>query len=59
MVTVVVLWSSDTWTTVPWMMAYAAGYLFVAGLTLLQIWQQRLAGAEQKASAASDRLSVS
>jgi len=59
MITVAVLWSADTWTTVPWMMAYAAGYLFVAGLTLLQIWQQRQAGAAQKASAASDRLSVS
>jgi hypothetical protein len=41
------------------MMAYAAGYLFVAGLTWLQIWQQRTARAAQKASAASDRLSAS
>jgi hypothetical protein len=36
-----------------------SGYLSVAGLTLVQIWQQRAAGAKRNPSAASDRISVS
>jgi hypothetical protein len=56
---VAILWNTDSWTTIPWMMTYAAGYLFVAGLTLVQLWQQRIAGARRNPSAASDRISAS
>lgn len=41
--TMVVLWPEHGWAIVSWMMLYAAGYLFVAGLTLLQSWQRRRA----------------
>lgn len=41
--TMVALWPIHGWVMVPWMMFYATGYLFVAGITLLQSWQRRRA----------------
>jgi cellulose synthase/poly-beta-1,6-N-acetylglucosamine synthase-like glycosyltransferase len=38
-----VLWSRHGWAVVPWMSIYAAGYLFVAGLSFAQSWQRRRA----------------
>lgn len=49
--TMAVLWPQHGWAIVPWMMLYGAGYLFVAGLTLVQSWQRRRALARFSISA--------
>ncbi len=43
LVTMIVLWSERGWAIMPWMSIYAAGYLFVAGFSLVQSWQRRRA----------------
>jgi GT2 family glycosyltransferase len=39
--TMALLWPKDGWATLPWLTGYAAGYLFIAGLGLVQDWQLR------------------
>lgn len=40
LLTIVLLWPRHGWVTLPWMLIYAAGYLFVAGLSFVQSWQR-------------------
>jgi cellulose synthase/poly-beta-1,6-N-acetylglucosamine synthase-like glycosyltransferase len=41
--TVALLWDRHGWAILPWMAIYAAGYLFVAGLSFVQGWQRHRA----------------
>lgn len=60
--TILVLWSQHGWAIVPWMLLYAAGYLLVAGLSLVQSWQRWRAHAldvEGRSPAAGQSISSS
>lgn len=43
LLTMVLLWPHHGWAIVPWVLIYAAGYFFVAGVSLAQSWQRRRA----------------
>ncbi|MFQ5857406.1 MAG: cellulose synthase family protein [Anaerolineae bacterium] len=42
---IVFLWPQHGWVILPWMLVYAAGYLFVAGISFAQGWQRARARA--------------
>ncbi len=50
--TIVLLWDRHGWAILPWMSIYAAGYLFVAGLSFVQSWQRHRAWRAAQSSTA-------
>jgi len=54
---IVVLWPKDGWVTIPWMMCYVAGYLFIAGLSFVQ--SQQLRHVQPRISKPADRSAMS